>query len=187
MKKLTILVDVDNVLEELTLAWVERLNEKYGTAVKLDDITEWDMTKFFPTLERDEVFSPLHEVELWESMKPMSGSIEYVKRLIADGHDVVIVTASHIDTIPMKYKLFLKKYFSFIPYSNVIFTNRKQLIAGDVLVDDAPHNLIGGKYKCILFDSSHNRSFDAEAHGFIRAKGWKHVYSIVSSIAEENT
>lgn len=32
---LTILVDVDNVLENLNTVWVQGLNKKYGTDVKL--------------------------------------------------------------------------------------------------------------------------------------------------------
>ena len=40
MKLLTILVDMDDTIEHLLKAWVEYLNERHGTTVKHEDITD---------------------------------------------------------------------------------------------------------------------------------------------------
>ena len=45
-KSLTILVDVDNVLENLNEAWVNAVNDKYDTNVSPDDIASWDIEDF---------------------------------------------------------------------------------------------------------------------------------------------
>lgn len=50
MKKLTILVDMDDTIENLCETWVAFLNETHGTTVHTDDIHDWDMTKAFPTI-----------------------------------------------------------------------------------------------------------------------------------------
>ena len=51
MKALTVLIDMDDTLEDLCSEWVKYLNNKHGTSVKHSDITDWDMTKAFPSLE----------------------------------------------------------------------------------------------------------------------------------------
>lgn len=182
-KSLTILVDVDNVLEDLHTPWVVAVNKKYGTDVKPEDITSWNIERFFDGLSRNQVFSPLHTAELWESLEPLKGSQKYLKMLIKDGHKVFLLTSAHPDTIPLKFK-FLQKHFPFIPFRDVIISSHKQMVIGDVLIDDAPHNLKNGCYQGILVDSPHNKSFDESAYGFYRAKNWAEIYEIVHNIAE---
>ncbi len=53
--RITLLVDMDDTIENLLPAWAEWLNKKRGTSIKADDITGWDVQKFFPSLTKDEV------------------------------------------------------------------------------------------------------------------------------------
>lgn len=179
---MTILVDMDDTIEGLMDSWLDFIHKKHGIELRSEDIKEWDMRKAFPTLTSDEIFAPLFEERMWQNVKPFRDAIEYLPKLIEAGHDVVIVTASHFDTVAMKVRNVLLKHFPFIKYDNVIIASRKQLIRGDVLVDDAPHNLIGGDYAGILFNAPHNRSFPAEEHGFKRASNWKEVFEIIQEI-----
>ena len=64
-------------------------------------------------------------------------------------------------------------------------TRRKQLIRGDVLIDDGIHNLEGGAYKKILFTAPHNRHYDAEAHGMTRVNNWEEAVRIIDGMAQE--
>lgn len=185
MKALTVLIDMDDTLEGLCPEWVKYLNNKHGTSVKHSDITDWDMTKAFPSLERKLVYAPLVDPALWENVKPLPGAVEKVQQLINDGHKVVIVTASHQDTVSPKLNSVLFRYFPFLTYKDVIISSQKQLIKGDVLVDDAPHNLVNGTYKGILMNAYHNAKYDAEANGFVRANDWEDVYKIICQMAKE--
>lgn len=184
MKTLTILVDMDDTLENLGEKWIEYLNDKYGTSVQYWDVRDWDMSKAFPTLSRAQVYEPLFEEALWERLTPLPGSVENVKRLIDDGHRVVIVTSSSPSTINMKLSRVLFKYFPFFTYADVIVTPQKQFIRGDILVDDAPHNFYGGTYKGILMTANHNVGFKAEEHGLIRAANWDDIYRIINEILQ---
>lgn len=183
-----ILVDVDNVLEDLNTAWVNAINEKYGTTTKPEDIRSWDIEKYFEGLSRTQVFSPLHKKEFWEKLEPMDGAREYLKRLIEDGNEIFIVTSCHPDTIKPKLK-FLSKNFSFIPFKNIIITSHKKMIKGDVLIDDAPYNFLleGDRPYGILMDAPHNRSFDEEPHAICRVSSWEDIYDYINLIkkAEE--
>ena len=183
-RKLTILVDVDNVLENLNDAWVNAVNDKYGTSVSPNDIASWDIEKYFEGLSRTQVFSQLHDKDFWETLKPIDDAPDYLKKLIDDGHQVVLVTSSHPDTIGYKYR-FIIKYFPYISFKDIIFTSKKQMVLGDVMIDDAPHNLEGGKYIGLLMYSPHNRSYDAEANGFTRVDNWEQIYKAINDIARK--
>lgn len=178
-KKLTILIDMDDTIENLLECWVNELNRVYGTNVKYDEVFAWDMSEVFPTLTKTEIYAPLHNSNFWSKIQPLPGSVEYVKRLIDDGHNVYIVTTSHYTDIKNKIENVLTKHFPFISWKNVIITSRKQLINGDILIDDGVHNLEGGEYIKFLMDAPHNRSYDAEKNGMLRVYDWKEIYKII--------
>lgn len=183
MKQLTVLVDMDDTLENLCTPWVQYLNEKYGTTVTTDDVKDWDIARVFPTLTREQVFEPLITEALWERVKPLPKAYENICKLKYDGHRILIVTAASPISVPMKLEKVLFRYFPFFSYSDVIITSHKQLIRGDVLVDDAPHNLENGNYKRVLMTAPHNRYFDEKSIGAVRAYDWDTVYSLISEYA----
>ena len=106
----------------------------------------------------------------------------HVQKLMADGHDVFIVTATYYESVPEKMKDLLFKYFPFISWDHVIITSRKQMIRGDVLIDDGVHNLEGGDYAKILVTAPHNKDYDAEANGMIRVNNWDEILKAVETL-----
>lgn len=182
---MTILVDMDDTIWGLITAWTEYLRKMYGVNVTEEDIEEWDLRKVYPMLTEDQIYAPLFKEDMWESVKPFQDAIYYLKKLIAEGHDVLLVTSSHYKSIKIKFDTLLFRHFPFIPYENVIVTSRKQMIVGDVMVDDLPKNLIGGKYKGILFEACHNRKFNEKKYGMKRAKSWKEVYEIIEEMSND--
>lgn len=185
MKTFTILVDMDNVLENLDVVWVDELNKRHGLRMTPDDITEWDMSKFYPGLKRDEVFAPLHDEAVWKRVEPLPYAQEAVSGLKKDGHDVIVVTASHPDTVKYKYD-WLERYFPEIRYKDIIFCARKQQVLGNFLIDDAPHNLFGGLYTPILFCAPHNKAWEPSKPGEYhcwRAKDWHETENLIRAIA----
>lgn len=174
--KLTILIDMDDTIEDLVCKWVELLNHRYNLSVSKDDIVDWNISTFFPTLTKDEVYSVLDEDELWANVQPKVGAVEYVKRLVDDGHNVFICTSSGYKHLRSKMDLVLFKYFPYLTWSNVIITSNKQMVRADILIDDGVHNLIGGSYFKILMNSPNNSSYDAKSNGMIRVYNWKEAY-----------
>jgi 5'(3')-deoxyribonucleotidase len=148
MKKLTILFDADDTVENLSDCWIAMLNERYGTSVTPEDVHSWDISLAFPTLTKEQVFGVLHDDELWRRITPISGSVEVLQKLYDEGHQLYMVTASSYHTC---------------------------------LIDDAPHNLVGGEYAKILFDRPHNRSFDHVAHDALRVNTWEEIDQVIHS------
>lgn len=184
MRKLTILIDMDDTLENLCEVWVNQLSSLFEVDVTIDDIHQWDMTKAFPMLNKQEIYWPLDTQSLWDNVKPLPGAVEAVKKLKADGHRVVIVTAASPDSASLKLKRCLLRYFP-VKMEDVIIASQKGLIRGDVLIDDGPHNLreFGGKR--VLYTAHHNRSCDTQKYNMTRVNNWDEAYEYIQKLANE--
>ena len=181
---MTILVDMDDTIEQLLKAWVNRANEKFGRDVALEEITDWNVSAPYPGLTREQIYGVTYEPGFWKSIEPMPGAAEALKHFMDEGHEVFIVTATEIEHVEEKMHGLLFRYFPFLSWSQVIITSRKQMIRGDVLIDDGIHNLEGGAYRKIMFTAPHNRSYDAEAHGMIRVDSWDQIVRIIDGMSE---
>ena len=109
-----------------------------------------------------------------------------LKKWMDEGHEVLIVTATPFDSVPEKIGGYLFEHFPFLSWDQVIITSRKQMIRGDVLIDDGIHNLEGGSYRKILFTAPYNRDYDAEGNGMIRVHDWREIVEIIDRM-ESNT
>ena len=181
---LTILFDADDVAENLLNCWIKLLNERYGTSVAFEDIKDWDMTLAFPTLTKQQLFGVLTEDELWRSLEPMPGSQRILQKWYDQGHKLYMVTASDYRTCKVKVERILEM-FPFLDWEHIIFATDKQMVRGDILIDDGVHNLIGVAYYKILFNRPHNRGLDVEKYGIRRAETWDEVDALVERYAKE--
>ena len=182
---MVILIDMDDTIEHLLVPWLEYLNRRHGKNVKESDVVSWNMHDSYPDLTDEQIYSPLNEDEFWDTVTPIDGAVEAVERLIKKGHQVYIVTATPYQSVQAKMERVLFRYFPFITWEQVIITSRKQMIRGDVLIDDGIHNLEGGDYKKIMFTAPHNRHYDAEANGMIRVNTWDEVVRIIDGTGGE--
>lgn len=182
---MVVLIDMDDVLEDLLTPWCRTLSERHGLNVTREDVVDWEMSKFFPSLSREELFAPLGEIDFWKNVEPTPGAQEALKELEADGHELYLVTSSHYGTIRTKMRHVVRRLFPQFTAENLIVTRRKQMIRGDVLVDDNPDNLIGGAYEKILMDVPHNRNFDERRHGIVRVADWNEAVATIRGLEFE--
>lgn len=182
---ITILVDIDDTIEDLLKAWCEWLNKRYGLCVQPEEVTDWDVAKFFPTLTKEQVFEPLHIDHFWETVEPKKDAVKYVKKLIDDGFNIYLCTTTDYRNIKPKYEYVVMKHFPFISWRQVIVAGCKQMIKADILIDDGVHNQEGGDYNKILVSTPHNRGYDAEGNGMVRAEDWEFIYNTVIDIAKK--
>lgn len=183
--RMIILVDMDDTIEQLLKAWVSGVNKKYGRNVTVDEITEWDVSAAYPGLTWEQVYAVPMAHGFWRTVEPIPGAAESLRRLMAAGHEVYIVTATPYACVEEKMRDLLFTYFPFLSWDQVIITTRKQMIRGDVLIDDGVHNLEGGAYQKILMTAPHNRTYDAEANGMIRVQNWAQVEQVIARMASE--
>lgn len=183
MMRLTILVDLDDVLWDLCGHWVNELNRLFGTEVNVNDITDWNIKQFFSNLNEAELYIPINTPFFWDEVEAIDGAQYYLKRLLNDGHRVKIVTATHYNSLQGKMRRF-EELFPFFSWRDVVIAYDKGMIQGDLLIDDGIHNLEGTTCRRILFERPHNRLYDAEANGMIRVKTWSEIYEIIERLSK---
>jgi 5'(3')-deoxyribonucleotidase len=171
-----VLIDLDDTLTDLLGTWVANLNKRYNLSVRREEIRNWDICQFFPTLTHSQVFEPLFTPDFWDSIKPKNDAVKYVKKLKDEGYRIFVCTNSNYETLKEKMDKVLFKYFDFLSWRDVIITCNKQIINADILIDDCVYNLIGGKYKKILMTAPHNIEYDAEKNDIVRVNSWKEIY-----------
>lgn len=111
-------------------------------------------------------------------MEPKEGAVEYVKKLIDDGHKVYICTSTYYKTIVAKLENCLFRHFPYLSWKDVIICHNKQLMNCDYLVDDGAHNIVG-TYKGLLMDAPHNKSFNEYDNNVTRVYNWQEIYEII--------
>ena len=173
---ITLLIDLDDTIEDLLPAWISWLNKKYNTSVSPSDVASWDIQTFFPTLTSNMVYQPLYINEFWKTVKPKKMACKYIKKLQKLGFKIYICTTSNFKTIYKKLIYIINRYFPFISWDQVIITSNKQMLNADILIDDGLHNLIGGSYKKILMNAPHNKNTDINCPTITRVDNWKEAF-----------
>lgn len=176
----TILIDCDDVINNLCETWCGWLNQKYGTKIYYDEITEWNMLNVFSGLTPEQIYAPLSTAKFWDTVEPRQDAQMSVKLLQSQGHEVYICTASYYDTLKAKYEHFIRKQFWFIDWNHIIITQNKSMIIGDVLIDDKPSNLENFNGKRILYTAPHNQSYLAFKNDVLRCDNWQDVMNTIS-------
>jgi len=183
MKHLKVLCDADDTIENLMEPWANAINNKFKVSVNWRDIDCWNVSKFFPMLTREQVYSPIYDNVFWESIEPMPGAEKFIHSILNDGHELYIITATNYQTCGSKIKKILEM-FPELKWENFIIATNKQLVNGDILIDDAPHNLVGGSYRKVLFDRPHNHKFNEKEAGIKRVFTLEEAYWEVRKLAE---
>lgn len=156
VKKLQLAIDADDVLVDFSGSLVKRYNETYGKSVKMEELmTSWDLNKNVD--DGEDLYEIMNKPGMFRNLPAFPDVIEGLKKLIEDGHEVIISTAGNRNAFDDKYANF-KELFPMIPEEQILMIKRKDLLHLDVMVDDGPHNIIASNCKVkIIMDKPWNR------------------------------
>lgn len=180
-----LIFDIDGVLNNLTEKTLELYNSRNGKNIQISDITSYNFYDCLPREDADGIMSLFKEKSLWDSLKPLEGSQNGLKRLIKRGYQIYLATAT--DPINFEWKVsWVRQYFSFIPEDNIIRIMDKSLLKADVIIDDCLDNLISSFAERVVLDHpwNHNELKDY-AYGIRRAYSWSDINNIVNDIEKE--
>lgn len=185
MKQLTILLDLDDVLNNQNEIWVDVLDQRYGRKVSVEDITDWDMRLAFPGLNDGELYGPVHSGELISSMTATMDAVLYTKMWHDNGHKLYVVTSTSAENAEAKIQ-WLFRHYTWFDRDRFIMCRHKNMVFGDILIDDAIHNLKAMKWDganpncmCVCMDKPWNRSAENE---FVRAKSFVDIDTVVQEL-----
>lgn len=112
--KRIILCDADDTIENLCQTWVTYLNRMYGTTVHSSEIVDWNVSLFFPSLTKEQVYDPIFNKNFWKEINPIDGCYKrFLKQLTSEMN----CTSSQQLTIKLVIQR-LKEYLKCIRFSN---------------------------------------------------------------------
>lgn len=134
-------IDVDGVLRDFMTASIDVYKKYFDPDCNVvhDDITQYDYRNKLPLIGKNyhNNFYNKYPKEIYVDAKPYDDILEQLEVLYKH-HTINIVTKQPVGL--EKYTLeWLEKYN--VKYHNIMFTQNKNLIRGDVLIDDYIDNL----------------------------------------------
>ena len=148
MEKKIILCDADDTIENLCETWIGYLNRKYGTNVNVEDIVDWNIAKFFPSLTKEMVFEPTFNKEFWKHILPIDGCYNVLEQ-VNNRHRLYIVTATNYQTCDTKIERILN-LFPFLQWSQFIIAAKNPLIMTTFKIMYSVINQIVAIYKLLF-------------------------------------
>lgn len=160
-----LLIDLDGVLANTTENWLAHYRAISGDNLQPRQLKEYDFGKHakYPDL----VWKALATGDVFRKALPYEQAVKGMRFLTAH-NDVYIVTYSHESVLDgHRQKLDWVAHHLGLGEDRVVFTRHKHLVQGDVLVEDAPHNVRawldahpGGR--AFLIDQTYNRGYNHE-------------------------
>lgn len=117
--------------------WLADYNAEYNDNLKIEDLLSWDTHEY--AKEREEIYSILQRPGFFRDLKPLPGAIQGLIKLIAAGHEIVIVSAGMYPiNLGEKFE-WCREHLYFINKKNIVFAHNKHYIPADAIIDDGPH------------------------------------------------
>lgn len=138
-KTFHILVDMDEVTCDLQTPWTSWINENGDPDFHHSKIKNWNTHEY--TSIGKKCYEFLENGASFLDLKPIQGALEHINKLRVAGHTIQFCTADPIhgnreDVKNCKIE-WLKHYFKwFNPETDIVFSNDKGSVPGDILFDD---------------------------------------------------
>lgn len=184
---LTIMVDIDGVLNTLDTTVIEVYNEDSGDSLSPQDITEYHIEKFVKPEYRENFKNYFLDKRVWQRIEVVKYACEVLNKLWDEGYNLIFVTKTECENM-VKKRNWLNRNFSFMGEDNIrkrlYSAPKKQFIRADIAIDDGLFNLIGDRtYYSICFDKPYNQT-DELIPCFTRVYDWLGVYTAVHEITD---
>ena len=183
--RLTIMIDIDGVLNTLDTTVIEVYNEDSGDSLSPQDITEYHIEKFVKPEYRENFKNYFLDKRVWQRINVIGGCQDAIKKLWDEGYSIIFVTKTECENL-VKKRNWLNRTFPFIGANNmrkILFSApNKQLIRADIAIDDSLDNLLGDRtYYSICYDKPYNQT-DKLIPMFTRAYNWQNIYDSIKMI-----
>lgn len=159
----TVAIDVDSVLADVMLVWVDEYNRRNNTTITKKDITAWDIHTILP-LTPEQVYNYFTHVwlERWEEIPPTEPDVGTITAKIhKKGYRISVITKRERPTVVYVAK-WLDAHDIYSDELTFIYDSvPKASYPFDILIDDAPKNFAGiaPPKSAILFNQPWNRNF----------------------------
>lgn len=182
-EKKIILVDMDDTICNLVGRCIHHHNLRWPEhLMHYEQVTQWDLNGIWHPECNEKAFFGLPG--LYEELEIVDEYMVDEMRKIHEAYELIIVTASWPTAVVEKWN-WLQTHLPFIPHENFCAWKKKYLINGDLLIDDASHNLLpftekGGKVIGIPRPWNH----DIRDQVLFKPDGWKDMKRLIDLTLE---
>lgn len=180
MKSKIIFIDMDNTLNKFWIPYVQSYNKIFNKNTTCDPSiqTSYSLTDCLGLEHGSKEEALLDEAtmndwDFWTKNMPVYEEAIPIVRDLYEKHDVYILSTPYI-----KYDLciaakmqWMEKHFPFFDKTKMIFTWHKELLKGDVLIDDKPSNLESFCGKKITIKYPYNKHCQVD----LSANNWNEI------------
>ncbi len=190
MKKIKILIDLDNTLVNSSETACKVYELKTGQFADLNKITDYHFDEVMPLWNRQQQNDIFISKLFYDLLKPMENSMDVLKQLKSEGHELIICSITHYDGMKLKRE-WVNRHLGNCIDSVILIDNFKQgdstvrmnkdVIIGDLILDDHIGNLINNKskYKILFGDNAYSKGWKG-----LKAHCWSEVYWLVHMISK---
>lgn len=168
---LRLTLDMDDVLADTHEKLIDIVLNEFDTVYSREDFLQDSFRNLLHPKQHQKIRNILLSDGFFADIPVKEGAIETVQKL-SNYYEIYIATAAmeFPNSFNDKYN-WLKRYFGFIDWKNIVFCGDKSIIQSDYLIDDHTKNLIPFKGTGILFSAPHN----LQVADFQRVNNWDEV------------
>lgn len=176
---MTVLLDCDGVLSNFTVPVIQHINKMLGTSFQEDEVVDWDICATLG-VDNSLLYNLVAQEGFCVNLPIRAGSVDFVEWLRSKHGEPYVVTSPWWSSRHWMHERqeWLHEHFG-IKAKNVIQTNAKMLIDGNVLVEDKLSTVCAWsagspKRLGILIDHPWNRQHDV-TYRVVRTHNWDEV------------
>lgn len=181
-----IMVDMDSTIADLLGKFIADINCKFDKDLKESDFDEYNISKVLKKVgftDYEIIYSMklFNQIGYFEDLKPLGNSVQILKSLHAEGHDIYLVSNAMLNPNSMIGKM--NWIATHLPFAIPVFTPDKSCIIGDIAIDD--YIVYLEQYQCpnkLLIDAPYNK----KATKYLRVlnNNWDSVYYKIHEMIE---
>ena len=186
-KKLTIYLDLDEVICKLLNKLCRIYNYKYDKNLKPNDIKTYSLSQYIG----EKGIEILKQPGFFRMLEPIEGSIETIEKLVNNGNEVFIISSPMNEySVYEKYK-WIQENLPFFDIKNLILIgNKGDLLSringkNSILFDDCPAYLREFNGIRIVMDRAYNRELVVGVDCDYRVSNWDEFYGVVDWVNKQ--
>lgn len=168
----TLLVDMDGVLADVYAQLLKIEYEEKGIKHKIESLYGKMESEAF-----EDGYAYVHRPRFFQTAPLIPGCVQGL-RYLNDKYNLLIVSsATEFPNSPTEKLKWMHKHFPFINWKQIVLCGRKDVIKGDIMLDDHPKNLNYFEGRKIIFTQPHN--IYIQNPSYERANNWEEVMKIL--------
>ena len=180
-----IAIDMDCVINNLMDKTLEMYNKNNNKNIQMSDLTSYNFYDCLKKEDAEGIIKLFKNKTLWDSLIPIDGAREGIRKLLEAGYRVYIVTATAPENWQWKIS-WVRKWLPFFNTDNAVRLMDKSLFKCDIMIEDCLDQLLKHKL-ChrICLDYPWNRNVDDFIYNIHRCKNWTEILEAINQIEEE--